>query len=112
MIRMVKPILLKVSGVFCLTSYASLTQIQQRTSIAVIQLDCYGLNQGQAVTLSDAAASSRIQVDFACWSPKRWKRMLGNQGFQQSGSTSDECMVEVGRLVPVDKIMGASVAKH
>ena len=39
------------------------------------------------------------------------QEVLKEQGFQQSGCTTDECMVEIGRLVGVEKIIGGSISK-
>ena len=32
-------------------------------------------------------------------------------GFQQSGCTTDECMVQVGKLIGVEQIVGGSISK-
>jgi tetratricopeptide (TPR) repeat protein len=39
------------------------------------------------------------------------EEILQEQGFQQSGCTSNECIVEVGRLIGVEKIVGGSISK-
>jgi hypothetical protein len=39
------------------------------------------------------------------------QEVLKEQGFQQSGCTTDECMVEIGRLIGVEKIIGGSISK-
>ena len=39
------------------------------------------------------------------------EEVLKEQGFQQSGCTTDECMVQIGRLIGVQKIIGGSISK-
>jgi TolB-like protein len=39
------------------------------------------------------------------------EEILNEQGFQQTGCTSDECIVEVGRLIGVEQIVGGSISK-
>ena len=41
----------------------------------------------------------------------RMKSILKEQGFQQSGCTTNECIVEVGRLIGVEQIAGGSISK-
>ena len=39
------------------------------------------------------------------------EEILNEQGFHQTGCTSDECIVEVGRLIGVEQIVGGSISK-
>ena len=39
------------------------------------------------------------------------EEVLKEQGFQQSGCSTDECMVQIGRLIGVQKIIGGSISK-
>jgi len=39
------------------------------------------------------------------------EEVLKEQGFQQTGCITDECMVRVGRLIGVQKIIGGSISK-
>jgi len=39
------------------------------------------------------------------------EQIIKEQGFQQSGCSTDECMVEVGKLIGVEKIVGGSISK-
>ena len=39
------------------------------------------------------------------------EQILKEQGFQQSGCTTNECIVEVGRLIGVEQIAGGSISK-
>ena len=38
------------------------------------------------------------------------EQILVEQGFQQSGCTTNECMVEVGKLIGVEKIVSGSIS--
>ena len=37
--------------------------------------------------------------------------ILKEQGFQQTGCTSDECVVEVGKIIGVQQMVGGSISK-
>ena len=37
--------------------------------------------------------------------------ILKEQGFQQSGCTTNECAIEIGQLINVEKIIGGSINK-
>ena len=37
--------------------------------------------------------------------------IIKEQGFQQSGCTTNECMVTVGKLIGVEKIVGGSISQ-
>ena len=39
------------------------------------------------------------------------EEIMKEQGFQQSGCTTNECMVEVGKLIGVEQIVGGSISK-
>ncbi len=39
------------------------------------------------------------------------QEVLKEQGFQQPGCTTDECIVEIGRLIGVEKIISGSISK-
>ena len=39
------------------------------------------------------------------------EQIIEEQGFQQSGCSTDECMVEVGKLIGVEKIVGGSISQ-
>ena len=39
------------------------------------------------------------------------EQIIKEQGFQQSGCSTDECMIEVGKLIGVEKIIGGSISQ-
>ena len=39
------------------------------------------------------------------------EEILTEQGFQQTGCATDECMVRVGKLIGVEQIVGGSISK-
>lgn len=108
----VKFIVLAVPAASCFIFYSSFPLTQQRSSIAVIQLDCYGLTHGQAATLTERLRSELTSTGrFRVLEREKMEEILREQGFQQAGCVSNECMVKVGRLVAVEKIVGGSVGK-
>ena len=55
----------------------------------------------ELVNLKKYRVTTRSEVD----------RILKEQKFQQSGCTSDECIVEVGRMIGVERMVGGSISK-
>ena len=39
------------------------------------------------------------------------EQIIKEQGFQQSGCSTDECMVEIWKLIGVEKIIGGSISQ-
>ncbi len=82
------------------------------TVIAVLDFDGKGVTNVEASALSD-----RLRLEL--FNTKRYtvverammEEILEEQGFQQSGCTTDECIVEVGRLIGVEQIAGGSISK-
>ena len=72
----------------------------------------------QGVTNDEASAlSDRLRLElfktmsFTVVERAMMEQILKEQGFQQSGCTTNECIVEVGRLIGVEQIAGGSISK-
>ena len=80
--------------------------------IAVLDFDGKGVTNVEASALCD-----RLRLEL--FSTKRFtvierammEQILVEQGFQQTGCTTNECIVEVGRLIGVEQIAGGSISK-
>ena len=80
--------------------------------IAVIDFEGKGISQTEASALTDRLRTELYNGEyFVVVERGMMEEILTEQGFQQSGCTTNECIVEVGRLVGVDRIVGGSISK-
>ena len=90
-----------------------MVNIQQKAKrIAVLDLQGEGVSKSAAKTLTDRLRSKLVNTGaFHVLEREQMDEILGEQGFQQSGCVSDECLVEIGRLVGVEQMVGGSIGK-
>jgi TolB-like protein len=88
-------------------------QQQSKLQIAVIDLsNTGGLSQQESVTLTNRLRSMLVLTDaFIVLERGKMEGILQEQGFQQTGCTSTECVVEMGKLLNVQKIISGSIGK-
>jgi len=80
--------------------------------IAVLDLQGAGVEATAAQTLTDRLRSRLVNTGaFHVLERDQMDEILTEQGFQQSGCVSDECLVEIGRLVGVEQMIGGSIGK-
>ncbi|KAA3610334.1 MAG: DUF2380 domain-containing protein [Calditrichaeota bacterium] len=85
---------------------------QKAKRIAVLDLQGEGVSKSAAKTLTDRLRSKLVNTGaFHVLEREQMDEILGEQGFQQSGCVSDECLVEIGRLVGVEQMVGGSIGK-
>jgi len=91
----------------------SLSFSQEKTTIAVYNLRSSNvLTQAEVEILTNHLRSILIQYQkYDCLDRNRMEEILKEQGFQQSGCTSDMCAVEAGQLLGVEKMLTGSVGK-
>jgi TolB-like protein len=96
----------------CLLSITALLFAQQTEviSLAVSDLAAQGVKQSEAAVISEQLRielmkSARIRLIQR----SQMQEILKEQGFEQSGCTSDVCAVEVGQLLGVQKMVIGSV---
>jgi len=83
-----------------------------QTTIAVLQFDARGISNDEVATLTDRFRDELIKTDqFSVIERGMMEEVLKEQGFQQSGCFSDECVVEVGHLIGVQQMVGGSIGK-
>jgi formylglycine-generating enzyme required for sulfatase activity len=89
------------------------TLAQEKRNIAVISLQAFeGISQGEAEILTDRLRTELLSTGaFAVMERAQMDEILKEQGFQQSGCTSTECMVSMGRILSVREIMGGSAGR-
>ncbi|MCK5521328.1 MAG: PEGA domain-containing protein, partial [Candidatus Marinimicrobia bacterium] len=85
---------------------------QDMTTIAVMDLDPRGLSEYEAASLTDRIRTNLVGLRlFEVVDRGNMEAILKEQDFQLSGCTSSECVVEVGKLLGVRKILAGSVGK-
>jgi len=71
-----------------------------------------GVTNDEASALSDRLRLELFNtMSFTVVERAMMEQILKEQGFQQSGCTTNECIVEVGRLIGVEQIAGGSISK-
>jgi TolB-like protein len=100
-------------SVSLLLLYICLTYSQQpENQIAVLNLDPIGASVSESNTLTDRLRSELVNTNyFTVIERKEMDEILTEQGFQQSGCTSDPCAVEIGRLLNIRRICAGSIGK-
>jgi len=83
-----------------------------KLSVAVMQLDALGIQKAEAATLTDRLRNELFRTQrFHVTEREKMDEILKEQGFQQTGCTSSECIVEVGMLLGVQRMIGGSIGK-
>ena len=83
-----------------------------KSTLAVLDFEGRGINSLEAATLTDRFTSEIGKTETMILVDRTMvEEILKEQGFQQSGCTTDECMVQIGRLIGVQKIIGGSISK-
>ncbi|MBN1408943.1 MAG: PEGA domain-containing protein [Calditrichaceae bacterium] len=85
---------------------------QSQTTIAVLDLEALGIDPSETSVLSNRLRSLLVNLgDYKVVERSRMEEILNEQGLQQTGCTSDECVVEVGKLLGVQKMLAGSFGK-
>jgi TolB-like protein len=110
-----------ISAGFCLLvlplalAAAPAADIQpQRATVAVMSLkSASGITSEDAELLSDRLRIELFNTGkFTVMERSQMQEILKEQGFQQSGACTDEgCMVELGKLLGVQQLIGGSIGK-
>ena len=83
-----------------------------KTTIAVFDLTSAGISGDEAIILTNRVRSQLINTgSYIVVDRANMEEILTEQGFQQTGCTSDECVVEVGNLLGVQNMMSGTVGK-
>ena len=92
-------------------SYAK-TPLQEPNFIAVVDFTGNNVSVGDCRALTDRLRTELFNTKyFKVIEREMMEQILVEQGFQQSGCTTNECMVEVGKLIGVEKIIGGSISQ-
>ncbi len=95
-----------------LTPLTPLLSQQGKKRIAVLDLQGQGITAIEANTLTGRLRSKLVNTNaFHVLEREQMDQVLSEQGFQQSGCVSDECLVEIGQLIGVQEMVGGTIGK-
>ena len=85
----------------------------KKIAVAVADLDGTGLSEQERAVLSDRLRAEIWKTQkFDVLERQKMDAILQEQGFQLTGACDDaSCLLEIGRLLPVERIIGGSVGK-
>jgi len=100
--------MLRYLFLYCVLLSFSLAQ----TTIAVIDFEARNISQGEAASLTDYFRSELGKTaKYTIVERRMVDEVIKEQGFQQTGCVSNECVVEVGQVLGVNQIIGGSIGK-
>ena len=83
-----------------------------RETVAILDFEGRGISQLEAQTLTDRFRTSLANAGaLRLVERQMMEEVLQEQGFQQTGCTSDECAVEVGQLLGVQNMIGGAIGR-
>ena len=89
-----------------------ITIVYAQTPVAVMDFRANSLSKGEVKALTDRLRNELFSYkQFDLMERAYMEEILDEQGFQLSGCTSDECVVEAGKLIGVQQIIGGSVSQ-
>jgi TolB-like protein len=84
----------------------------ERLNIAVVDLEAYGISDTEVQALTNRLRVELFQTGrFAVVERDQMRAIMEEQDFQQTGCTTNECLVEVGQLLNVQQIIAGSISK-
>jgi len=80
--------------------------------IAVIDLDAYGVPETEVLVLSDRLRFELFKSNrYTVLERNKMQEIIEELGFQQTGYTSDAQLIEIGKMLAVQHIIGGSIGK-
>jgi hypothetical protein len=84
----------------------------RKDHIAVLDFDAAGASAEQVLALTNQLRADLLKTGrFVVVDRSQINQILDEQAFQQSGCTSEECAVQVGRILGIEKIISGTVTK-
>ena len=81
-------------------------------TIAILEFEGKGISQTEASALTDRLNNEIYKLGkYKLVERNQVNEILKEQGFQQTGCSSDECVAEVGRLLGAQKMVAGSISK-
>jgi len=98
--------------IFLVLIICSVSFAQEKLNIAVVDLDPQGVADSEAKIISGRLRSDLFNTNkFDILEREKMEQVLQEQGFQLTGCTSDECAVEIGKVIGVSRIVAGSIGK-
>ena len=83
---------------------------QDKNPLAVMDFDGFGMSVYEAQTLTERMRSIAVEIGtYIVVERVAMEEILEEQGFHQSSCASDECIVEVGKLMGVQFMLGRTI---
>ena len=84
----------------------------QKKKIAVLKFDAANISEAEVLILTDRLRTELIQLGaYNVLERGVMEMLLEEQGFQQTGCVSTECVVEAGKMIGVEQIIAGSIGK-
>ena len=91
---------------------ASICLAQQPVTVAVLDFDGLGISQVESAVVTSRLRTELVEVGAITLIERgAMEQILTEQDFQLSGCTSNECAVEVGRLLNVSFMLAGTIGK-
>ena len=86
--------------------------LAQTQNVAVTNFEALGIAPAEAAALTDRFRSELFVTSaYTVLERDRMEEILQEQGFQQAGCSSNDCMAEIGKLLNVQQIFAGSVSQ-
>jgi hypothetical protein len=87
-------------------------QEELKNTVAVLDFEGIGIAKTEASILTQRFRSELVTTNaFRIIERSQMESILEEVGFQQTGCTSSECMVEVGQILNVHRMIGGTIGK-
>ena len=84
----------------------------EKTTIAILELEAVGVDKHEAKAITERVQYQIFQSgQYNVVERNQVDKVLEEQGFQQLACTSDQCVIEAGKVLGVQKMVAGSVSK-
>jgi len=84
----------------------------QKINIAVADFDAQNISQSEAAVVSDFLRGDLVKIGkYRVVDRQNMALILAEQGFQQTGCTTNECAVQMGKILNVQRIIVGKISK-
>ncbi len=86
--------------------------IKSQINIVVIDFSAKNISSAEASALTDRLRTELfLTTNFRVVERELVNEILNEQGFQETGCVTNECIVRIGRLIGVEQIVGGSISR-
>ena len=111
-IGLLLPVFLLAQGNPSLNEETAADLAAGKYTVAILDFEGRGISQLESATLTDRLSSELANTNAVILVERnQMSEILDEQGFQQSGCTSDECAAEVGALLGVKNMISGAFGK-